>query len=212
MKDRENDPRRQKATDGAGGRLANTEVQSPWRLRQARLAYAKDRRHGPWDESSGTRQLRLPLKRAGHPSLQKPQKETPGVRTYQKAWPPIGPWQRRLRARRVRRGVEATGVMNVGGVNGGARLAVAEGVVLREACVGETTHERHDNNGGGVREQPSQRGRSETEPGCGTTAYSGIYSDEGGRSTKAPTRTRMRRTGREASCDEEGTEPSLSEW
>ena len=29
------------------------------------------RRHGPWAESSGTRPLRLPLKKADHPSLQK---------------------------------------------------------------------------------------------------------------------------------------------
>ena len=39
--------------------------------------------------------------------------------------------------------------MNVGGDDGGARLAVAEGVVLREACVGETTNESRDNGGRG---------------------------------------------------------------
>ena len=97
--------------------------------------------------------------------------------------------------------------MNAGGDDGGAQLAVAEGVVPHEACVGETTNESRDNSGG--LELPPQRGKSETESDCGTSAYS----DEGGRSTRAPTRTRKRRTGqREASCDEEkGTEPFLSE-
>ena len=39
MKGRENFPRRQKATDGAGGRLANTTEQTPMRLRQAIYKY-----------------------------------------------------------------------------------------------------------------------------------------------------------------------------
>ena len=37
---------------------------------------------------------------------------------------------------------------NVGGGDGGAWLMVAEGVVLREACVGETTNESRNNDGG----------------------------------------------------------------
>ena len=81
--------------------------------------------------------------------------------------------------------------------DGGAQLALAEGVVLWEACVGETTHERCDNGGA---------------CDCGTSAYSETYSGEGGWRIRAPKRTRQ--TGqREASCDEEeGTQPSLSEW
>ena len=38
---------------------------------------------------------------------------------------------------------------NVGGDDGGARLEVVEGEVLREACIKETTHERRDNGWGG---------------------------------------------------------------
>ena len=44
---------------------------------------------------------------------------------------------------------------DVGGGNGGARLAVAKGVVLREACVEETTNESR-NNGGEGRELPPE--------------------------------------------------------
>ena len=44
---------------------------------------------------------------------------------------------------------------NVGGGDEGARLAVAEGVVIREACVGATTKESRDN-GGGARELPPE--------------------------------------------------------
>ena len=48
-----------------------------------------------------------------------------------------------------------TGVMNVGGGDGGTRLTVAEGEVLREACVVETTSECRDNDGG-ARELPPE--------------------------------------------------------
>ena len=48
-------------------------------------------------------------------------------------------------------------------------------MVLRKACVGETTNESHDN-GGGAQELPPQRG-SETERDCETSAYSRKYSD-----------------------------------
>ena len=134
---------------GLAGDSPLQKAQSLWRLRQARLAYAKDRRHVPWDESSGTRQLRLFLMRAAQP-----------VRTGTSegdAWRtdlPEGatdPRRRRpqARARRVRRGAEPTGVTIVGGDDGGARLAVAEGVVLRKACIGETTKQSRDNGGGG---------------------------------------------------------------
>ena len=44
---------------------------------------------------------------------------------------------------------------NVGGGDGGAQLTVAEGVVLREACVGKTTSECRDNDGG-ARELPPE--------------------------------------------------------
>ena len=40
-----------------------------------------------------------------------------------------------------RGGVGPSGVTNVGGGDGGARLTVAEGVALREMCAGETTKE-----------------------------------------------------------------------
>ena len=38
-------------------------------------------------------------------------------------------------------GVGPAGVTKTGGGNGGAQLTVAEGAVLREASVGETTNE-----------------------------------------------------------------------
>ena len=50
-------------------------------------------------------------------------------------------------------GTGPTGLTNAGGGNGGTRLTVAEGVVLREACIGETTSECRDNDGG-ARELP----------------------------------------------------------
>ena len=50
-------------------------------------------------------------------------------------------------------GAGPTGVTKTGGGDGGARLTVAEGVVLREASIGETTNECRDNNGG-VHELP----------------------------------------------------------
>ena len=45
---------------------------------------------------------------------------------------------------------------NVGRGDGGARLAIAKGVVLREACVRETTNKSSDN-GGGARELLSKK-------------------------------------------------------
>ena len=61
-------------------------------------------------------------------------------------------------------GAGPTGVTNAGGGDGGTRLTVAEGVVLREARVGETTSECCDD--GGARELPpdtwEQRRRSVT--------------------------------------------------
>ena len=50
-------------------------------------------------------------------------------------------------------GAGPTGVTNAGGGDGGARLTVAERVVLHEACVRETTSECRDNDGG-ARELP----------------------------------------------------------
>ena len=50
-------------------------------------------------------------------------------------------------------GVGDTGVTNAGEGDGGSRLTVAKGMVLREACVGETTIECCDNDGG-ARELP----------------------------------------------------------
>ena len=41
-----------------------------------------------------------------------------------------------------------TSVTKTGGGDGGARRTVGEGVVLREACVGETTSECRDNDRG----------------------------------------------------------------
>ena len=49
-------------------------------------------------------------------------------------------------------GVGPTGVTNAGG---GAQLTVAEGVVLRKVCVGETTSECRDNDRG-ARELPPE--------------------------------------------------------
>ena len=49
---------------------------------------------------------------------------------------------------------------DVGGGDGDARLAVAEGVVLREASIGETTNKSHDNRGGAC-ELPAERGRGD---------------------------------------------------
>ena len=40
-----------------------------------------------------------------------------------------------------RGGGDPSGVTNVGGGNGGARLTVAEGVALHETCAGGTTEE-----------------------------------------------------------------------
>ena len=40
------------------------------------------------------------------------------------------------------------GVTNIGGGDGGARLTVAEGVVLRATFAGETPNEWHDSDGG----------------------------------------------------------------
>ena len=51
------------------------------------------------------------------------------------------------------RGAGPTCVTKVGGGDLGARLMVAEGVVLRKACVGETTSECRDNDGA-ARELP----------------------------------------------------------
>ena len=51
-----------------------------------------------------------------------------------------------------RGGAGPTGLTN----EGGARLTVAEGVALREACAGETTEYR-DNNGGVPRELPPDK-------------------------------------------------------
>ena len=41
-------------------------------------------------------------------------------------------------------GAGPTGVTNAGGGDGGAQLTVAKGLVLREACIEETTSERRD--------------------------------------------------------------------
>ena len=46
-------------------------------------------------------------------------------------------------------GAGPTGVTKTRGGDGGARLMVAEGVVLREASVGETTSECRESEGGG---------------------------------------------------------------
>ena len=154
--------------NGAGGRVANTKAQTPWRLRQARLACAKDRHCGPLGESSGTRQLHLPLMRAGHPSLQKPRKATPGVWTCRRAWQVTRPRRGRLRERRV---AGPPGVTNEGGGDGDARVAVAEGEVLREASVRETTNEAATAVGDASAASPNKEER--TEPDCGTSAYRG---------------------------------------
>ena len=71
-------------------------------------------------------------------------------------------------------GAGPTGITNAGGGDGGARLTEAEGVVLRKACVGETTSECCDNDGG-ARELTC--GRSEMERDCRTSAYCGPYYD-----------------------------------
>ena len=73
-------------------------------------------------------------------------------------------------------GAGPTSVMNIGGGDGGARLTVAEGVALREACTGEITNECRDNDRGHGSCLPT-RGRSETERDCGTSAYCGTYCD-----------------------------------
>ena len=49
-------------------------------------------------------------------------------------------------------GAGPTSKTNAGGGDGGARLMVAKGVVLREACIGETTSECRDD--GGAHELP----------------------------------------------------------
>ena len=94
----------------------------------------------------------------GHPTLQKPQKAA------------LRPTRRRGRQsahdedntepeRDVYGGgagpTGMTNILYVGGGDGGARLTVAEGVVLREACVGETTSECRDDDGG-ARELPPE--------------------------------------------------------
>ena len=50
-------------------------------------------------------------------------------------------------------GAGPTGVTKTGGGNGGARLTVVEGVVLREVSVGETINECCDD---GAREMPPE--------------------------------------------------------
>ena len=50
-------------------------------------------------------------------------------------------------------GAGPTSVTKMGEADGGAQLTVAKGVVLCEACVGETASEWRDNDGG-VRELP----------------------------------------------------------
>ena len=47
-------------------------------------------------------------------------------------------------------GAGPTGVTKMGGGDGDTRLTVAEGVVLHEASVGETTNECRDNHEGRV--------------------------------------------------------------
>ena len=53
---------------------------------------------------------------------------------------------------------------------------VAKGVVLYEACVGETTSEGRDNDGGHVSCLP-KRGRTEMEHDCESSACCGTYYD-----------------------------------
>ena len=53
-----------------------------------------------------------------------------------------------------------TGVMNVGGGGGGARLMIAEGVALHDTCAGEATEECQDSEGGGGESYLPKRGRS----------------------------------------------------
>ena len=62
-------------------------------------------------------------------------------------------------------GAGPTGVTKMGGGDGGARLTVAEGVVLCEASVGETTSECRDR---GAHERSPEAWE---ERDCGTSAY-----------------------------------------
>ena len=71
-------------------------------------------------------------------------------------------------------GAGPTGKTTIGG-DEGARLTVAEGLALREACAGETTNECHHDGGHGSCLPTS--GRSETERDCGTSAYYWTYFD-----------------------------------
>ena len=68
----------------------------------------------------------------------------------------------------------------------GGELAVAEGVVLHEASVRETTSERRDNGGwwGRVSSLPNVGGADWSQ--TAGRAYSETYSNEGGRRTRAP--------------------------
>ena len=70
-------------------------------------------------------------------------------------------------------GAGPTNVTKMEGGDGGARLTVAEELVLRETSVGETTCECPDDGGGrgGRVSCLLKHGRSETELDFGTSAY-----------------------------------------
>ena len=70
-------------------------------------------------------------------------------------------------------GAGDTSVTNAGGGDRGARLTVAEGVVLREACVRETTSECRDKDGIAPKLPPD----TWEERDCGTSAYCGTCYD-----------------------------------
>ena len=83
-------------------------------------------------------------------------KEGSPTQTYQKVWQPAHSEDDTERERDMYGGgAGPTGVMNVGGGDGGTRLAVAEGVVLREACIEETTSECREYDRG-ARELPPE--------------------------------------------------------
>ena len=67
---------------------------------------------------------------------------------------------------------------NVGRADGGARLTVADGVILRETCAGGSNEERRDSMGGGSESYLPTCGRSETEHDCGASAYQRTYYGE----------------------------------
>ena len=114
----------------------------------------------------------------GRPTPQKPQKVMPDAQTYQKAWPATAHGEDDIKQKRdvYGGGVDPTSMTNVGGSDGGARLTVAEGVDLREACRGNHRVPRQRRRG--TRATSRSVGRSETEHDSGTSTYSRTYSDE----------------------------------